>query len=79
MQNALKEHLDCKNSRINRDEQDFNTFKAINKIHRHVKKFTQRSLIDRNSKKLLGLEFMSSHSLKSIKYCQTYAQNYYAP
>ena len=30
--------------RINPDEKDFNIFKEINKIHRHIKKF----LIDKN-------------------------------
>ena len=44
---------------------DFNTFKEINKIHRHIKKLTKQqtkkqtkeSIIDNLSKRLLELEF----------------------
>ena len=51
--------------RINPDEKKFNIFKEINKIHRHIKKLTKKSLIDDLSKILLGLEFNSNHSIKS--------------
>ena len=43
----------------------FNIFKEINKIHRHIKKLTKKSLIDDLSKRLLELEFNSNHSIKS--------------
>ena len=51
--------------RINPDEKKFNIFKEINKIHRHIKKLTKKSLIDDLSKRLLEPEFKSNHSIKS--------------
>ena len=51
--------------RINPDGKNFNIFKEINKIHRHIKKSTKKSLIDDLSKRLLELEFKSNHSIKS--------------
>ena len=42
-QKALEKELNCIFVRINPDEKDFNIFKEINKIHRHIKK----SLIDK--------------------------------
>ena len=51
--------------RINLDEENFNIFKEINKIHRHIKKSTKKSLVDDLSKILLELEFKSNHSIKS--------------
>ena len=51
--------------RINPHEKNFNIFKEINKIHRHIKKLTKKSLIDDLSKRLLELEFNSNHSIKS--------------
>ena len=37
-QKALEKELNCIFIRINPDEKDFNIFKEINKIHRHIKK-----------------------------------------
>ena len=50
---------------VNPDEEDFNIFNAINKIHRHIKKLTKelteestkKSLIDKILRRLLELEF----------------------
>ena len=53
--------------RINPDEENFNIFKEINKIHRHIKKSTKKSLIDDLSKRLLELEFLE---LSRITQCQ---------
>ena len=50
--------------RINPDEENFNTFEAINEIHRHIKKSTKKSLIDQVSKRLLELEFNNNKGLK---------------
>ena len=36
-QKPLERKLDCKFIRIDPDEEDFNIFKAINDIHRHIK------------------------------------------
>ena len=52
-QKALERELDCVFIRINPDEKDFSIFKEINKIHRHIKKSTKKSLIDDLSKRLL--------------------------
>ena len=53
--------------RINPD--DFNIFRAINEIHRHIKKSTKKSLIDKISNRLLKLEFKLNHSMitKALK------------
>ena len=51
--------------RINPDEENFNFFKEINKIHRHIKKSTKKLLIDDLPKRLLELEFKSNHSIKT--------------
>ena len=56
-QKALQKQLDCVFIRINPDEENFNIFKEINKIHRHIKKSTKKLLIDDLSKRLLELKF----------------------
>ena len=48
---------------INPDEKDFNIFKEINKIHRHIIKSTKTLQIDDLSKKLL--EFKQHNTIKS--------------
>ena len=40
-QKALEKELDCVFIRINPDEENFNIFKEINKIHRQIKKSTK--------------------------------------
>ena len=62
---ALEKELDCVFIRITPYEVNFNNFKEINKIHRHIKKSIKKSLIDDLSKRLLELEFKSNHSIKS--------------
>ena len=56
-QKAPEKELECAFIRINPDGKNFNIFKAINKIQRHIKKSTKNSLIDDLSKRLLELEF----------------------
>ena len=63
--------------KINPDEENFNIFREINKVNKHIKKITKKSLIDDLSKRLLELVFKSNHSIKSKylkrivkKYCQ---------
>ena len=56
-QKVLEKELDCVFIRINPDKENFNIFKEINKIHRHIKKSTKKSLVDDLSKRLLELEF----------------------
>ena len=64
-QKALEKELDCVFIRINPDEENFNIFKEINKIHRHIKKSTTKSLVDDFSKRSLELKFKLNHSIKS--------------
>ena len=78
-QKAIEKQLGCVFIRINPDEESFNIFKSINQIHRHIKKSTKKSLIDKIAKRLLELEFKSNHSiitktLKRVlkKYCHHY-------
>ena len=51
--------------RINPDEKNLNIFNTVNKINRHIKKSTKKSLIDDFSKSLLELEFQKHNSIKS--------------
>ena len=63
-QQTLERELNCVFIRINPDAVDFNIFKEINKIHRHIIS-SKESLIDKISKKMLELEFVHNHSIKS--------------
>ena len=73
-QKTLEKELHCEFIRINPDEKDFNIFRTINEIYRHIKKsikkLTKESSIDKLSKRLLGLEFKKDNSIKSkaLKY-----------
>ena len=49
-QKALEKELDRVSIRINPDQENFKIFKETNKIHRHIKKSTQKSLVDDLSK-----------------------------
>ena len=55
-QRALERELDCVFIRINPDAIDFNIFKEINKIHRHINKLTKqqtkKSITDNLSQRL---------------------------
>ena len=64
-QKALERKLNCVFIRINPDENDFNIFKEINIIPRHIKKSTKKSLIDDLSKRLLELELKQHNAIKS--------------
>ena len=65
-QKALEKELDCMFIRINPDEENFNIFKEINKIHRHIKKSAKKSLTYDLAKRLLELQIKSNHSIKSM-------------
>ena len=64
-QKATEQELGCKCSRIDPDEEEFDTFKVVNEIFRHIKQSTKRTLIYRISMRLLGLEFKSNNTIKS--------------
>ena len=49
----------------NPDAADFDMNRLINQIFTHIIKSTKKSLIDDLSKRLLELEFKSTHSIKS--------------
>ena len=68
-QKSIEKELGCMFIRINPDEENFNIFRAMNKIHRHIKKSTKKFLIDKISKILLKLEFKSNHLIitKALK------------
>ena len=73
-QNALEKNLGCEFIRINPDKKNFNIFKVINEINRHIKKSTKetnkKSLIDELSCRLLKMKFKSDDSIKTklLKY-----------
>ena len=46
-QKALEREFNCVFIRSNPDAVDFNIFREINKIHRHIKKSSKKSLIDK--------------------------------
>ena len=70
-QRALERELSCVFISMT-DAIDFNIFKEINKIHRHIKKLTKQqtkkqtkeSIIDNLSKRLLELEFKQHNQIK---------------
>ena len=64
-QKALERKLNSVLFRINPDAVGFNIFREINIIHRHIKKSSKKSLIDKISTRLLELEFVDNHSIKS--------------
>ena len=78
IQKALEKELGCKFIRINLDKENFNVFKAINEIFRHIKESNKKSieestkkyLVDKLLNKLLRLEFQSDNSIKTkyLKY-----------
>ena len=64
-QKGLEKELNRVFIRINPDEENFNIFKEISKIHRDIKRSTKKSVIDDLSNRLLKLEFTSNHLIKS--------------
>ena len=60
--------------RINPDEKNFNIFREINKIHRHIKNSATNLLIDNLSKQLLELESRTNPLIKS-KYLKWIVKN----
>ena len=61
----LKDFNEKSKNLFPKNKKDFNIFKEINKIHRHIKKSSRQYLIDRISKRLLELEFKLNHLIKS--------------
>ena len=63
-QKAIEQELDCKFIRIDPDKEDFDIFRTINEIFRHIKQLTKKTLIKKISTRLLGLEFKSDNTVK---------------
>ena len=55
-QDAIKEKLGCEFIRINPDEENFNIFKDINEIHRHIK-----ILIKKSTKTSFKMNFQTNY------------------
>ena len=58
-QKAIEQELDCKFIIIDPDKKDFDIFRTINEIFRHMKQSTKQTLINKISMRLLRLEFKS--------------------
>ena len=52
----LTTELDCKFVRIDPDKKDFEIFRAINEIFRHIKQSTKKTVINKISTRLLRLD-----------------------
>ena len=67
-QKALEKNIGCEFITFNPDEKNFNIFKVINEINRHIKKSTKeinkKSLINELSCRLLKMRFKSDDSIK---------------
>ena len=65
--------LDCEFIWIDLDKEDFDSFRAINEIFRHIKQLTTNTLINKISRRLLGLEFKPDNIIRSkvIKFIVT--------
>ena len=58
-QKAIEQELDCKFITIDPDKKDFDIFRTINEIFRHIKQSTKQTLINKISMRLLRSEFKS--------------------
>ena len=62
---AIEQKIGCKFIRIDPDKEDFDIFKTINEIFRNIKQSIKKTLINKTSTRLLGLEFKSDNIIKS--------------
>ena len=63
-QKTVEEELSCKFIRIATNKEDFDIFRAINEIFRHIKQLTKKTVINNISMRLLRLEFKSDNIVK---------------
>ena len=77
IQKAVEQELGCKFIRIDPDKEDFHVFRVTVELIRHIKQSTRKTLINKISTKLLGLDFKSDNMIKSKamkyiikKYCR---------
>ena len=64
-QKAIDQERGCKFIRIDPDKEDFDVFRAINEIFRHIKQSSKKTLMNKISTRLLPLEFKSDNIIKS--------------
>ena len=81
-QKAVEQELGCKSNRIDTSKEDFYIFKTVYEIFRRIKQSTKKTLINKISTRLLGLEFESDNIIKSKavkvitkKYCMIISNN----
>ena len=65
IQKAIQEEIGCKFIRIDPDKEEFDNFRPNNEIFRNINQSTKKSLINKISMRLLGLEFKSDNMIKS--------------
>ena len=64
-QKVIEEEVGCKFIRIDPDKEEFDIFRAINEMIRYIKRSTKKTLINKMSTSLLGLELESDSVMKS--------------
>ena len=64
-QKAIEQEPGCTFIRIDPDKEEFDIFRAINKTFRHIKQSNKKTLMNKISARLLGLEFKSDNIIKS--------------
>ena len=57
IQKSIEQELGCNFIRIDRDKEDFNILRAINEVFRQIRQVPKKTLINKISTRLLGLEF----------------------
>ena len=62
---TTEQELGFKFIRTDSDKEEFDTFRAINEIFKHIKQSTKITLIYKISPRLLRLEFKSDNVIKS--------------
>ena len=65
IQKEVEQELGCKFIRIDPDKEDFDIFRTINQIFNCIKQSIKKTLINKISMWLLGLEFKSDNMIKS--------------
>ena len=54
-QKAIEEELGCKFIKIDSEKEDFDIFRAINEIFRHIKQSNEKTLINKISRRLIRI------------------------
>ena len=67
-QKAIEQELGCIFIRIDPDQEDFDTFKAVNEIFRQIKQSTKETLISKISTRLLELDSDNIIKSKAAKF-----------